>query len=516
MPRLARWGLIAVGTALVILAIIAGAGSRTETLRQLVIDTLADRLDSDVELASFSVDTFPTVDIRGTGLVVRLRGARDGPPLISIRSFTITGGIAGLVSRPRRFRTVTLEGLEINIPPGGADFKVRNGRASNSPPDRPSSPPLRIARLQSTDALLRLIPGRPGKTPREFELHSLEMDGVGADARMPFRATLTNPLPRGFIETKGHFGPWSAKDPAATPVEGTYLFDKADLSTIDGIGGILTSRGEFSGLLGRIDVKGQTDTPDFHLDLTGRPLPLTTTFHAVVDGTDGDTYLKAVNAHLGQSVILASGAVTGTPGVKGRTVRLAVKVEDGRIEDFLRLSVKSSRPLLTGAIALHTDFLLPPGREDVVDKLRLDGAFDLSSAKFASREVQSKLSEMSARASGADKDEPEAVVSDLEGRFRLANASIALSDLQFQIPGASVHLAGTYGLRSEALEFDGTLRMKATISEAAGDGMKSVFLKMVDPLFRKKGAGTVLPIKVRGTREDPKFGLDVMKALTPK
>jgi hypothetical protein len=91
-----------------------------------------------------------------------------------------------------------------------------------------------------------------------------------------------------------------------------------------------------------------------------------------------------------------------------------------------------------------------------------------------------------------------------------------LSDLQFQIPGASVHLAGTYGLRSEALEFDGTLRMKATISEAARGGMKSVFLKMVDPLFRKKGAGTVLPIKVRGTREDPKFGLDVVKALTPR
>ena len=63
---------------------------------------------------------------------------------------------------------------------------------------------------------------------------------------------------------------------------------------------------------------------------------------------------------------------------------------------------------------------------------------------------------------------------------------------------------------------DGTLRMQATISEAAGGGVRSVLLKVVDPFFRKKGAGTVLPIKVRGTREHPKFGLDVMKALTPK
>jgi hypothetical protein len=79
-----------------------------------------------------------------------------------------------------------------------------------------------------------------------------------------------------------------------------------------------------------------------------------------------------------------------------------------------------------------------------------------------------------------------------------------------------VHLAGTYGLRSEALAFDGTLRMDATISEAAGGGAKSFFLKLIDPLFKKKGAGAVLPIRVRGTREQPKFGLDVVKALTPK
>ena len=36
-------------------------GSRTSTLRRLVIETLAERLDSDVQLEAFSVDFFPTV-----------------------------------------------------------------------------------------------------------------------------------------------------------------------------------------------------------------------------------------------------------------------------------------------------------------------------------------------------------------------------------------------------------------------------------------------------------------------
>ena len=518
MPRFVRWVVVAVGAALVILAIVAGAGSRTAVLRRLVIETLADRLDSDVELQSFSVDTFPTVDIRGEGLVVRLRAARDVPPLIKIRSFQITGGMLGLALRPRRFRTVTLDGLEINIPPGGADFKDHYGRAADpDSADQPSSSPIHIDTLKSSDAILRLIPRSAGKEPREFAIHRLDMSGVGVTERMPFKAELTNPLPRGFIKTEGRFGPWARGNPGATAVEGKYSFDNADLSTIDGIGGILSSNGTFKGQLGRLEVSGDTRTPDFHLDLTNKPLPLTTRFEALVDGTDGDTHLKAVHAQLNRSAIFASGAVTGTPGVKGRTIKLHVKVSDGRIEDFLRLAVKSQQSVMTGRIALHTDFVLPPGKMDVIDKLRLTGEFDLSSAQFTDAEVRKKLAAMSDRASAGDRDDaPERVLTDLEGRFKLANSTFALSDLRFRIPGAAVHLAGTYGLRSEALAFDGTLRMDATISEAAGGGAKSFFLKLVDPFFKKKGAGAVLPIRVRGTREQPKFGLDVVKALTPK
>ena len=74
---------------LVTLAVVAAVGSRTSALRRLVIETLADRLDSEIKLDLFSVDLFPTVDVRGSGLVVRLNGHADLPPLIQIRSFVI-------------------------------------------------------------------------------------------------------------------------------------------------------------------------------------------------------------------------------------------------------------------------------------------------------------------------------------------------------------------------------------------------------------------------------------------
>ena len=341
------------------------------------------------------------------------------------------------------------------------------------------------------------------------------MRSLGIAEQMPFTATLTNPVPKGQIETSGTFGPWQKGQPGATPLAGNYSFQKADLGTIKGIGGILDSTGAFQGELQRIAVKGETQTPDFHLDISRQPVALSTTFEAVVDGTDGDTYLNVVNAKFLQTAITAKGAVTGTKGVKGRTVKLNVHIDDGRIEDLLRLAVKGDPPLMVGRVGLQTDFELPPGEKDVVAKLLLAGKFGVGSAKFTDAGVQKKLSGMSHRARGRDSErQAENVVSDLSGTFRLKDGSLSFSDLAFGLPGATVRLHGSYGLRSEAIMFDGTLRMDATISEAAGaGGMKGFFLKAIDPLFRKKGAGALVPIKVRGTREKPEFGLDVGKSL---
>ena len=60
--------------------------------------------------------------------------------------------------------------------------------------------------------------------------------------------------------------------------------------------------------------------------------------------------------------------------------------------------MKGTDPVLTGVVFLDTDFTLPPGHADVVERLRLAGTFDLSAAQFTSKTVRAKLGEMSARA----------------------------------------------------------------------------------------------------------------------
>jgi hypothetical protein len=39
-------------------------------------------------------------------------------------------------------------------------------------------------------------------------------------------------------------------------------------------------------------------------------------------------------------------------------------------------------------------------------------------------------------------------------------------------------------------------------------GAKSFFLKALDPFFKGKNAGTVLQIRITGTKDNPAFGLD--------
>ncbi len=128
-----------------------------------------------------------------------------------------------------------------------------------------------------------------------------------------FRGTLTNGKPIGEIATQGQFGPWNADEPGDSPVAGEYTFKNADLGPFPGIGGIVSSTGQFNGPLHELQAKGVTDTPDFSLDKVGKPVSLHTEFAATVDGRSGDTFLHPVHATLGKSLILAEGKVVRVP-----------------------------------------------------------------------------------------------------------------------------------------------------------------------------------------------------------
>jgi hypothetical protein len=502
--KVVRWFIGIVGGILVALWIVLHLVSRAPILQKKLIETLNENMDAQVELQSFQVNSFPTLRIHGSGLKLRLNKQQNPAPFIEIREFEVAGGLFGLLKRQRQFSSVELDGLRITIPPRTPDDKEVGGKAATT-----VTGPVLIDHVTARDAQLILVPKDPGKEPKIWSIHGLAMESVGFNRQMPFTATLTNPIPEGEIATKGSFGPWVKGDPGMSPVSGKYTFDRADLNTIKGIGGILKSTGQFSGRLDEIDVRGHTSTPDFRIDVGGAPVPLETDFHAVVDGTNGNTYLKQVDGKLGETAISAAGAIESRPGVKGRTVNLDVAIKDGNLQDVLRLAVKAEKPVMLGRIALQAKLLLPPGKTPVVDRLDLDGRFALEETHFTDAGVQKQISILSVRAQGKNPDEAPAgkIHSNMRGQFVLRDGTLRLNPVSFDVPGASVRLNGAYGLRSEQLNFEGTLAMQASASEAIG-GIKGFFIKPFDPLLHDhNGKGALVPITVTGPRGEPKFGV---------
>jgi hypothetical protein len=486
----------------------------SDILRNRLIDALEQRLDVDAELDSLTLRFHPSLRAVGKGLVLRSNSRSGVPPLIEVSEFTVDANLSGLWNRHVTF--VKLDGLRIRIPPDNDNVESHDTPPASNAGHSTQPAYLRqmvINNLDAPEAELIILRSDPSKPPRTWSLHSLHVQDVGFATRMPFETMLTNALPPGEIKATGTFGPWRTEEPGRTALNGEFTFDDADLSVFNGIRGTLSAAGNFGGTLDRIDITGHTETPDFAVNTSGHPVPLTTSYHAVVDATNGNTTLDPVDAKFLNTSITAKGGVYEQPSPKGRVIRLNVSIDSGRLEDIMRLAVPSPRAPMNGALRLNTTFVIPPGPRDVVEKLQLDGRFTIQRGKFTDADVQKKVNELSRRASGRTAEEPtaRAVGSNFDGRFTLGNGRLALSTVTFDVPGALVELHGHYGIKREDIAFDGNLYMDARISQTV-TGLKSFLLKAVDPWFRRNGK-TVVPLKISGSRADPKFGVDVGRAL---
>lgn len=470
---------------------------------------LENRFQSDVDLPTLEISLVNGISVHGQGLVLRHHGRKDVPPLIEIHDFRAEMSWLGLFGKPFHIRKVHLQGLEIHIPPKEkrAQDNDKTPESADKPKKKTKDIPVLVDELVSEDAQLVLIPGNPTKDPHVFDIHQLVMYSVGLGHSAAFEAKLTNATPPGEIHTKGHFGPWHIDDPGQTPLSADYTFQDADLSVFHGISGILSSEGKFGGVLENIAVEGWTNVPDFTVTIAGHPVLLKTDFQATVDGTNGNTLLHPVIAQFGKSTLICNGSVVKAATSKGREVVLDVVTEHARIEDLLRFAVKSEKPLMTGDVQLKTKFDLPPGPKDIAERLELDGQFGIGGGQFSSPEIRSKLESLSRRGQGKPEDEDAgSAVSNLKGSFVLHNGEIRFRRLTFGVTGATVELAGTYGLKTEQLDFHGKLHLDAKLSQIT-TGVKSFLLKPFDPFFRKNGE-TVIPIKVTGSKDKPSFGLD--------
>jgi hypothetical protein len=479
-------------------------------LRARVIETLSARFKSRVELADLHVWITNGLHAEGKGL--QIFGATDPnpwlpgvQPLLSIEEFHFQTSLRNLFREPMKLDTIYVSGLTMNIPPKKDRKEMGNFRSHSH------KMKIAVAHFVFAGAKLVINTDKPGKAPLEFDISDLRMAEIGPGQPLHFDATLVNPKPVGDIHSTGSFGPFNELSPRDSAVQGNYSFTNADLATIHGIAGILASTGRYGGTLGRIEVVGETDTPDFRLAISGHPVPLHTDFHAIVDGTDGDTYLEPVRARFLQTGFTASGKIVRVKDPPGRQIDLDVAMSRGSIEDLLRLGVRTEPPIMTGPVRLKTKLNISPGQRDISDRLQLGGSFQVPVGHFTNDKIQTRIDSLSLRGRGEPKligKEDTDVPTDLKGRFVLQDGVLSFSMLHFQIPGTHADLSGKYSLDGATFDFHGLLKTDAKLSQMT-TGWKSILLKPVDPFFHKHGAGAEIPFKITGTRSEPHFGLDV-------
>jgi AsmA-like C-terminal region len=482
-------------------------------LREQAIKYMQERFHSEVEIGSLHINRprMSTVQIllrHGRGAIVsvegqdismRFGGDRTRPPMFAIKKLFFTVDLEILVAPKKSVNFVSIDGMEINVPP-------KEDRP-NLAGDGNSGSGVEFQNVQISNAMLTLLPKDAGKPPLRFHIAHLHLKSIGADSASHYDADLTIPKPPGTVQSTGKFGPWNASTPGDTPLQGNYTFDNADLGIFTGIAGTLASKGTFDGALDTVNVRGTANVPNFQLKMAGHPLPLSTTFEALVDGSNGNTELQPVRATLGHTNFTTAGAVIKNEQYSKRGINLEVSMPNGDMRDLLLLSMKGP-PFMEGFINMKSSIEIPPLDSKVKQKLVLDGTFDLRDAKFLKSSIQDQIDQLSRRGLGQPKNqEIDEVVSRMEGAFHLENQVMTFQSLAFQVPGAAVSVNGNYNLADEMLDFHGALSLDAKISQTM-TGWKRWLLKPADPFFAKNGAGTFLKIKIDGDAHHPKFGLD--------
>jgi hypothetical protein len=498
---------------------------------------ISDRFAADAKLDRLELRLLPSPHVTGHGLAVRKKGSA-GEPFLAVKRFTADTDWATLVGQAsHKVAVVRLEGLVIQMAHGTSKPIPSSGTAAvAAPASQPigavqavtmaepaasddDSFPFEIEQVVADGSQLVILPRDATKQPLVFDIPKLTLRSVGLHQPMSFVATVRNLKPPGMVQTIGNFGPWRKAELVSTPLSGHYTFTHADLSVFRGITGTLSSQGQYQGVLDHIAVEGETDTPDFTVSTGQHRVALHTDFHAIVDGANGDTILDPVVARFLGTEVVCRGAVEGKRDQPGKTVSLHVTASKARIQDLLRLCLKSEQPIVTGAVNFQASFVLPPGKEVIMHKLTLNGDFLLPAAQFTDPNIRAKLEQLSLRSRGiarkkdqaAQQQEEGIVTSNLSCRLNLNRGMATLSDVSFAVPGALIQLSGTYDLRSVMIDLRGQARLDARLSQMT-TGFKSVLLRLADPFFAKDGAGTLLPIRITGPADHPAFALEWHRA----
>jgi hypothetical protein len=478
--------------------------------RGLAIRTLEHRLHCKVEIDQLHLSLSQGVEVSGSGLRIesiestegQAHLAVSGVPMLTVEGFHLRTTLAKLILQRPNSIEASVHGVVVTIPPAAysasKDSDFRSVESSVS----------MLHSVAATDARLILETGLPHKPPIEFDFREITLTGTGRNKPFAFYAVAVEPPPFGIVHATGHLGPWSARAPRQTPVDGAFRVDRVDMAAEPGLRGTLA---RFAGTIGFLTGDATADSPDFALDIGAHPVPLHAQVHLAVDHSTGDVTFNPATIHFLHTTAVATGTLSKTLGIPGHNTDLNIAIEQGREEDILTLLSKT-KPLIDGALTFHGRLSVPPGTGSVSVKSRVTGMATIRSVIWNDPKLQQFVDSLSLRAQAepkAAKAAPPIAPASLTEDVDIHDGILHATHIVYTLPpGATIVMDGTYPLTSDRLNFHGVARTAAKASEMT-TGIKSLLLKPIDPMLGKHGAGTEVPVRLTGDKTAPKFGLDL-------
>lgn len=496
-PLRSRWIWIALAAAAILLVAAVGwMMAKWPFSEKAIKASLEQSTGGRVELHNFRTTYFPP---GATAENVKLfRTDRQPEPLIQVDRMSVRGSYSGMWSVPKHINELRIQGLHLLVEPGTA----------TAPASKQNPSTLVIDKVVADDSTLRFVSRKPGKQPFELAVRHLVLHNADNQHQpLEFQAVLAINEPPGEIHANGRLGPWNSRDAGATPARGTYTLEGARLDVFHGLSGTLSSKGQFEGNLAELKASGDVDIPNFHLTRSAHTVPLASHYEAVVDAINGDTTLTSVSTRELHTTVVSHGSVSREDTVHhGKTVDLQATVQGGRINDVMLIFLKSKVAPMTGSLQANTVIRLPPGPAPFLKRLYLNGDFHIGAAEFTKEARQVTLDKLSASAVG-EKASGVTALASLQGHCVAKDGVAALSNVIFQIPGATARVRGTFNLVTQQLNFQGDLLTEGELSDTQ-TGIKKLFVKAVVAIHKHRSPIHAIPFKITGEYGDPKFALD--------
>ena len=505
--RVPRWALVVLALVVALLGtVLAILIPRWPYSESMLVPAIQDGFQANVKIERFRRFYFPHPGCAAE-FVTLTRPGKDpsAAPLVTLQKMIVVGRYSDFLFRPHHLGDIKLDGLYVRVPPRQENAPVRWQNEGSQ------LAKISIGSVTANGAVLEIAAGNRAE-PLKFEIHYLRVDHIAAQQPMSYQLTMGISEPPGEVESSGTFGPWQSGAIGKIALHGTAKLTDGKLDKYPGIGGTVNSEEHFSGTLQQIDIRGEARCEDFQLKKARHPMTLSSQFRLLVDGTSGEVQLPEVEAKIGKSVAQFHGRIAKSEQSGRRETSLDILMERGRVEDVLWLFNEEPHAAMRGAAYYKGHVLAPQFGPEFLKSLEMQGRFEITDAHF-SGETQQKVNELSWRAQGKkikDSEEPpEVTVDTLSSEVVMNNGVAHLSNADFEVPGAEARMHGNYSFLTHAINLHGDLRTEAKISQDSS-GIKSVLLKPLDPLFRKKHAGAQIPVVMNGPIKHPHFGTDIV------